>query len=216
MGRGRRDRRSCRPENPAGRLARRRLDRNGRLAQRAGDRRNITGLRRERLWSRGRHRLDHHRRLSLRSFERRGPRLGRCDEPADPLRRGPYEPRVLCDDALGRRRGDDARRARGRRRADSPSGVGGQGFPRGDRRGHAGRQSDHAPSGARARSDRARKRALCAGDRRSPGGQGPRPRPRDRARRHMSMPCPASPAMSARTRRASCWPRRPILATNCG
>ena len=46
--------------------------------------------------------------------ERRGPRLGRRDEPADPLRRGPDEPRVLRDDASGRRRRDDARRARGR------------------------------------------------------------------------------------------------------
>ena len=102
------------------------------------------------------------------------------------------------------------------RRADRRGDVRGWHFPGRDRRGDAGRQSDHAPSRARARSDRARKRALRARDRRARGGQGPRPRPQRSRPAPLSTRCPASPAMSARTRPASCWPRRRILATSSG
>ena len=46
----------------------------------------------------------------VRSGVRRGRRLRRPDESADPLRRGPDEPRVLLDDEPGRRGADDRRR----------------------------------------------------------------------------------------------------------
>ena len=49
--------------------------------------------------------------------DRRGGRLVRHDEPADPLRRGPDEPGLLRDDEPRRRRGDDRGRARGDQRA---------------------------------------------------------------------------------------------------
>jgi hypothetical protein len=61
-------------------------------------------------------RLDHHRRASP-ICNRRGARLVRHHEPADPLRRGPDEPGQLRHDEPGRRRGDDRGRARGDRRA---------------------------------------------------------------------------------------------------
>ena len=64
------------------------------------------------LRPRDRPRLHHHRRPPLRPRHRRGPRLRRADEPADPLRRGPDEPGQLRDDEPRRRRGDDPRRAR--------------------------------------------------------------------------------------------------------
>ena len=42
-------------------------------------------------------------RRTVRYPERRGRRIGRVDEPADPLRRGPDEPRLLFDDESRRR-----------------------------------------------------------------------------------------------------------------
>ncbi len=68
------------------------------------DHRRVAGLSRARLRHRGRRRLDDDRRASVRSVERRGRRRGRRDEPADPLRRGSDEPRLLRDDASRRRR----------------------------------------------------------------------------------------------------------------
>ncbi len=44
---------------------------------------------------------NHHCRASLRPCDRRGARLLRPDESADPLRRRPDEPRLLCDDESG-------------------------------------------------------------------------------------------------------------------
>ena len=79
----------------------------------------LARLRRARLRPRRRRRLDHDRRPSLRSRERRGRRRRRSDEPADPLRRGSDEPGLLRDDEPGRRPGADAGRARGDRRARS-------------------------------------------------------------------------------------------------
>ena len=66
--------------------------------------RHLAGLRRPRLRPRDRRRLDHDRRPSVRSAQRRGAGLGRPDEPADPLRRGSDEPGLLCDDEPGRGR----------------------------------------------------------------------------------------------------------------
>ena len=79
------------------------------------------GLRRHRVRRRDRRRLDHHRRSPLRPRHRRGARVGREDEPADPLRRGPDEPGVVRDDEPGRRRRAHRRRARRARRARSAS-----------------------------------------------------------------------------------------------
>ena len=101
--------------------ARRRMEGDRRRAQGPRHRRDLPRLRRARLRRRRRRRLDHHRRLSLRSCDRRGGRLGRRNEPADPLRRRPDEPRLLCDDEPGRRHGAHPRGPRSDERADRRS-----------------------------------------------------------------------------------------------
>ena len=60
----------------------------------------------------GGRRLDHHRGASVRALVRRGRRLGRRDESANPVRRGPHEPGLVRDDAPRRRAGDDRGGAR--------------------------------------------------------------------------------------------------------
>ena len=55
------------------------------------------GLPRPRVRDRVRHRLDDRRRPPLRPAHRRGARVRRRDEPADPLRRGSDEPRLVRD-----------------------------------------------------------------------------------------------------------------------
>ena len=130
------------------------------------DHRGLAGLPRQGLWARRRHRLDHHRRPSLRSGERRGRRLGRADESPDPLRRGSDEPGQLCDDESRRRCGDDQGRARGAEHLGGQCRQGSRRGPARDPRGHLRRQSDHASSAARHRSDGAGRGALRAGDRR--------------------------------------------------
>ena len=87
---------------------------------------------------------------------------GRGDEPADPLRRRPDEPRLLRDDEPGRRQGADARGARGDGRADRRSRARGRGRARRNPGGDAGRQSDHASSRSRPRPDRTRRSAVRA------------------------------------------------------
>ncbi len=180
------------------------------VRKRARDRRALSRLHRARLRRRGRYRLDHDRRASLRSRQRRRRRLGRPDEPADPLRRGSDEPRLLCDDEPRRRRGTDARRARGGRRADRRGRGGGEGRARRSAGGDDRRQPDHAPSVSRPRSDRARRRAVRADGRRR-HGRLREPTAASRSRpAATSTPCPASPAMSAPTPPASRSPRRLI------
>ena len=99
-------------------VTRRGVARHRRGARRRHDHRHLAGLPRPRLRDRVRRRLDHGRRPPLRSLHRRGARLGRRDEPADPLRRGPDEPRLVRDDEPGLAEGADARGARLPRQAD--------------------------------------------------------------------------------------------------
>ena len=66
----------------------------------------VARLRRHRVRRRGRRRVDDRRRPPLRPRDRRGARVGRDHEPADPLRRGPDEPRVVRDDARPGRRAE--------------------------------------------------------------------------------------------------------------
>ena len=144
MGPRRNQRRSCDARRPAEDAARARMESHRRAAQGPRHRRGHARLRRARLWGRHRRRLDDDRGAPLRSHERRGRRLLRGDEPADPLRRRPDEPRLLRDDEPGRRQGAHAHSARGDGRADRRSGA------RGGRRAQRnpgsdpGRQSDHA------------------------------------------------------------------------
>ncbi len=65
---------------------------------------DLAGLPRPRLRDRVRRRLDHGRGSPLRPLHGRGARVGGRDEPADPLRRGPDEPRLVRDDERRRRR----------------------------------------------------------------------------------------------------------------
>ena len=109
-----------------------------------------------------RHRLDHHRHASGVAAVRPHRRLVRHVEPADPLRRGSDEPRLLCDDEPGRPRGDDQGRARGGQRADRQGLRGRQRRPRRHFRLRLRRQSDHAPPVPRHRPDRARPGAVRA------------------------------------------------------
>ena len=79
---------------------------------------------REGVRRRDRRRLDDDRRPPGRPRRRLGPRLGGRDEPADPLRRGPHEPRLVRDDARRRRARDDPRGPDGAadaRRSASPT-----------------------------------------------------------------------------------------------
>ena len=83
-------------------------------------------------------------------------------EPADPLRRGPDEPRLLRDDEPGRPRGHDQGRARGRQPADRQGLRGRRRQPRRHLRLRLRRQPDHAPPVPRHRPDRARPGAVRA------------------------------------------------------
>ena len=152
-------------------------------AQRPRHRVHHAGLRRARLRRRDRCRLHHHRRPPHRSHERRGRRSSRGDEPADPLRRRPDEPRFLRDDEPGRRQGADARGARGDGRADRRSRARGRGRARRDPGSDAGRQPDHASPRAWPRPDRARRGAVRVDRRRGLRSARARTRPRRRARR---------------------------------
>ena len=79
--------------------------------------RGVARLRRHRVRRRGRRRLDDRRRPPLRSRDRRGGRVGRDHEPADPVRRGPDEPRLVRDDARRAARHELTAAIRGRPRA---------------------------------------------------------------------------------------------------
>ena len=127
MGSQRNARRSRDARRLAEGVARGAMEGHRRAAQRPRHRVHHAGLRRARLRRRDRCRLDHHRRPPHRSHERRGRRRGRSDEPANPLRRRPDEPRLLRDDEPGRRQGADARGARGDGRADRRSRARGRG-----------------------------------------------------------------------------------------
>ena len=70
------------------------------------------GLPRPRVRDRVRRRLDDRRGAPLRPPQRRGARVGGRDEPADPLRRGSDEPRLVRDAQRGLGEGADARRPR--------------------------------------------------------------------------------------------------------
>ena len=133
-----------------------------------------------------------------------GARVGRRDEPADPLRRGPDEPRLLRDDEPRLREGADARPSAAASRSSPPSSRSDarRSIARRHPRDHARRQPDHAPPPPRARPDRARRRAVRARGRR--GGALPAPRPRPAASTRVRAPtcCRASPATSAPTRPA--------------
>ena len=101
--------------------ARRRMEGDGRRPprpRRAGRHRALARPAQFRLRHRRRHRLDDHRLPSLRAALRRTLASAGTAQPADPLRRGSDEPRLLCDDESGRPRSDDAGGARRRRRAD--------------------------------------------------------------------------------------------------
>ena len=84
----------------------------GRGSRRRADRGHLAGLSRAGARPCGRHRLHHHRRSPVRPRVGRGARLERRHEPADPLRRGSDEPRLLLHDASGRRAADDGGGAR--------------------------------------------------------------------------------------------------------
>ena len=135
---------------------------------------------------------------------RRGARVGRRDEPADPLRRGPDEPRELRDDAPRRRAPTSPRRSAGA--LDELVGelcAQAAADARRRPRAHDRREPDHAPPGPRAGPDRARRRAVRAGDRR--GRCACRRRDLELRRRtaaRASTCCRASPATSAPTPRA--------------
>ena len=89
----------------------------------------------------------------------------RGDEPADPLRRGPHEPRLVRDAPRRRRRRDDA--GGPRRAGEAVAGLARRAGVPSTRhpRAHARRQPDHASPPARHRPDPARSRAVRAGDR---------------------------------------------------
>ncbi len=98
----------------AGAAAQGRMESHRRGARRVADHRRLAGLPRRVVRHGRRRRLDDDRRAPLRSRERRSRGIGGTHESADPLRRGPDEPRVLRDDESGRRRADDGGRARRR------------------------------------------------------------------------------------------------------
>jgi ferredoxin len=146
VGGHRRHHRSCHHAGAAEGSAPGRMEGDGGHPSPAGRRRqahhrHLAGLPRPRLRARHRHRLDHHRRPPDQPVHRRGLRVGRADEPADPLRRGPDEPGVLRDDEPRRRQGDDCGGARGHQHAGARGGR--RGRHRGLRhsRGGGGRQS---------------------------------------------------------------------------
>ena len=140
-----------------------------------------------------RHRLHHRGRPPLRSAHRRGARERRRDEPADPVRRGPDEPRQLRDDESRRRDRADPRDPRVRRRAGRRALHGGRGGPERRARPHDRRQPDHASPVPRPRPHGAGRRAVRAGHRR--GG--------DDERRGSSISRPRTPAPASTSCRAS-------------
>ena len=71
------------------------LARHGRGPRRVGRHGDLAGLPRRGVRDRVRRRLDDRRRPPLRPAHRRRARVGGRDEPADPLRRGPDEPRLV-------------------------------------------------------------------------------------------------------------------------
>ena len=89
-------------------------------AARARHRRALSGLQGAGLRPCLRYRLDDGRGASVRSRQRRRARLERPDEPADPARRGSDEPRLLRDDASGRRRASSRKRCTKRSRRSRP------------------------------------------------------------------------------------------------
>ncbi len=142
---------------------------------------------------------------AVRPGERERAGGGRRDEPPDPVRRGPDEPRVLRDDEPGIRDPAHRRGAIVRRRADRRSlRAGGRGPDR-HPGAHRGRQPDHASPVPGPGSDRAGRGAVRAGDRRrrAPPRDGPEPpHPPGRAR------LPA--AVHRRTRRRGHRGRDPV------
>ncbi len=125
--------------------------------------RPVAGAEERGLRHRLRHRLDDDRHASGVAAVGTYRRLLRHVKPADPLRRGSDEPRLLRDDEPGRARGHDQGRARGGQRSDRQGLRGGQCRPPR----HSGhglrRQPDHAPPVPRHRPDRTRPGALRAG-----------------------------------------------------
>ena len=103
---------------------------------------------------------------------RRGAGDRRGDEPADPLRRGPDEPRLVRDDEPGGAGPADRRAVQSAvdELVGQLDGGGGRRARRRARRGR-GRQPDHAPPPARHRPDAARDRAVHA--RHRPGRRRP-------------------------------------------
>ncbi|MDT4847949.1 hypothetical protein FQZ97_820260 [compost metagenome] len=111
--------------------------------QRPADHRRLAGPAGKDLRHGGGRRLDHHRRPPVRPAEWRGGGQRRADEPADPFRRGPDEPRLLHHAQPGRRTGNDPRGARGAQPDGRRTGRGGGGRRGGHPRGDPGRQPDH-------------------------------------------------------------------------
>ena len=176
-----------------------RLARHGRRPRRVGRHRDLARLPRRGVRHRVRRRLDDRGRPPVRPAHRRRGRVGGRDEPADPLRRGPHEPRLVRH--AQRRLGEGAHAGGPRlpreadRRAVPRRGHRADGCPRGDDR----RESRHASPPPRNRPDRARRRAVRARVRRRRSGSTPaswacRSTP-ERARTC----CRASPGTSAPT-----------------
>ena len=166
------------------------------------DHRGLARVPRPRARGRVRRGLHHGGRPPVRPRERRGARERRLDEPADPVRRGPDEPRELRDDEsrcrgrahAGRPRVPEPARRRAHRR--------GRRDARGRARGHDRRQPDHAPPRARAstRPSSGARRSRWPPTRRSGCGR-PRSTCGSIAARGSTC-CRASPGTSAPTPRA--------------
>ncbi len=122
----------------------------------------VAGPAQRSLWHCLRYRLDHHRHASGLAAVGPHPRLGRCAEPADPLRRRPDEPRLLRDDEPGRPPRHDRCRARGGERPHRPGLRGRRRDPRGHPRPRLRRQSGHAPPLPRHRPDGTGRRTFRA------------------------------------------------------
>ena len=158
------------------RSRRRRRRGHGRRPRRLDDHGCLARPPRPRVRHRVRRRLDHRRRPPLRPAHGRGARLGRRDEPADPLRRGSDEPRLVRHAAPRLGEGADEGRPWLPREADGGARDDGRDRPSRRPRGHGRREPDHAPPPARDRPDAARRRSVPAD-----GGRGRSPaRPRAR------------------------------------
>ena len=188
---------------PPARASAREPARHGRGARRLDDHGSLARAPRPRVRHRVRRRLDDRRGPPVRPAQRRGARVRRRDEPADPLRRGPHEPRLLRHAQPRLAKGADARRSAAVSRSSPPSSrqrpeIERDGHPRGDAR----RQPDHAPPPARDRSDPARRRAVRARRRRGASAAPPEISGSRSTGARVSTSCPASPATSAPTRPA--------------